>query len=248
MDHPVLSGRLGLTNSETFYHPGFEKVRSLSLVLEILKKVAYETNKEWAEYLDIPQSKQLTLVKPSGTVSQLCGTSSGIHPRFASYYYRRFTQDNKDPLTELMKDQGVPYVLRDEKTIFSLPVSSPEGAVCAREVGAIHQLELWKIYRDHWCDGNPSCTIYYTDDEFLEVQAWVWKNWNSIGGLSFFPLDDYVYDKETQPYLEISKEEYEEALQRLPESIDWQKLVEYESEDNTEGAQEVACAGGNCEL
>jgi ribonucleoside-diphosphate reductase alpha chain len=213
-----------------------------------LKEVANETNKEWADLLGIPASKQLTLVKPSGTVSQLTGTSSGIHPRYSPYYFRRYTQDVKDPLTDLMIDQGVPYVRRGEKVVFTFPTASPEGSTTARSVGALDQLELWKIYRDYWCEGNPSQTIYYTDDEFLDVQSWVWKNWDIIGGLSFFPLDDTVYDKEAQPYLEITKEEYEEALANFPTEIQWDKLVDYEQEDGTQLETEWACSGGNCDI
>lgn len=223
---------------------GFDVIR----YLKELKEVAYETNREWAEILGVPPSKQLTLVKPSGTVSQLCGTSSGIHPRYAPYYLRRVTQDNKDPLTQVMIDEGIPYITKEAKTFFTFPVKSPEGAVCARDMGAIEQLELWKIYREYWCDGNPSQTIYYTDKDFLEVQAWVYENWDIIGGLSFFPIDDFIYDIDTQPYLEITEERYEEELKKFPTNINWNKLTEVELEDNTTGLQEFACQGGQCEL
>lgn len=221
---------------------------SLHGVLDYLKEVARETNKKWAEMLGVPPSKQLTLVKPSGTVSQLCGTASGIHPRYSPYYFRRMTQDNKDPLTAVLIDNQVPYVIRGEKTIFSFPIASPKFSVCAREMGAIDQLRLWKLYRDHWCEGNPSQTIYYTDDEFLDVQAWIWKHWDSIGGLSFFPLDDFIYDKEAQPYLEITKDEYDEALASFPEEIQWGLLTEYETVDSTPDHREMACAGDKCEI
>lgn len=245
MDHSVLSGRVQWSNVTKLYVKGED---SLIDTLTILKQVAKETNEEWAKILGINSSKQLTLVKPSGTVSQLCGTASGIHPRFAPYYLRRVTQDNKDPLTDLMIAEGVPHVVKGEKTVFSFPIESPEGAVCAREIGAIHQLNLWKTYRDYWCEGNPSQTIYYTDDEFLDVQAWVWKNWDSIGGLSFFPLDDCVYDIEIQPYLEISKREYEKKIEEFPSSIHWESLVNYEKEDGTTSSQEYACSGGSCDI
>ena len=244
MDHPVMSGKtvwknLANKNTHSYYN--------LSEILTELKQVAAETNKKWAEILDIPVSKQTTLIKPSGTVSQLCNTSSGIHPRFFPFYLRRVTQDRKDPLTDLLISQGVPYVLRGEKAVFSFPIKSPEGAICARDIGSISQLELWKTYRDYWCDGNPSQTIYYTDDSFLDVQSWVWKNWDSIGGLSFFPLDDTIYDKEAQPYLEITKEEYEKYLSEFPE-INWSILSDFEKEDTTQMQTEYACSGGKCEL
>ena len=248
MDHTVMSNKAP-TISDYYVEKWAEGMGwCLEDILYQLKGVARETNSRWAELLGIPASKQLTLVKPSGTVSQLCGTSSGIHPRFAPFYLRRVTQDNKDPMTEMMKSQEIPYVVRGEKTIFSFPIKSPDGSIVARDMGAMQQLELWKIYRDYWCDGNPSQTIYYTDDEFLEVQSWVWKNWDSIGGLSFFPLDDYIYDKDAQPYLEITEEEYEEYLKDFPEEIDWATLSNFEYEDGTSSPQEFACAGDNCEL
>ena len=233
MDHPVLSGRSGLD--------------ALKMWLTEMKQMSLETNREWADKLGIPYSKQLCLIKPSGTVSQLCGTSSGIHPRFAPYYLRRVTQDSKDPLTDLMIAQGVPHALRGDKVVFSFPIKSPDGAVCARDMGATRQLEIWKIYNDTWCDGNVSQTIYYTDGEFLQIQAWLWDNWDSIGGLSFFPLDDYIYDKEIQPYLEITKEAYEEASKIFP-TIQWDLLPTYELIDATTSSSELACAGGQCDL
>ena len=216
--------------------------------LRSMKVVAQETNRDWALALGIPKSKQLTLIKPSGTVSQLCGTASGIHPRFAPYYLRRVTQDNKDPLTQLMIDQGVPHKRGTEKTTFSFPMSPPSSSISARNMGAIEQLKLWKVYQQDWCDGNPSQTIYYTDSTFLEVQQWVYKEWDNVGGLSFFPYDDFVYDRELQPYLEITKEEYEEALRNFPPEINWGGLGKYEQDDHTTGSQELACAGGKCEL
>jgi ribonucleoside-diphosphate reductase alpha chain len=145
-----------------------------------------------------------------------------------------------------MIKEGIPYVLRDTKAIFSFPVKSPEGSICTRDMGAIEQLELWKIYREHWCEGNPSQTIFYTDDSFLDVQAWVYKNWDIIGGLSFFPLDDFVYNKETQPYLEITEEEYRGYLEEFPTEINWVDFME--EEDMTTGSQEFACSGGKCDL
>lgn len=214
--------------------------------LQELRQVAKETNEEWAAKLGINPSKQIGLVKPSGTVSQLCSTASGIHPRYSQYYIRRVRQDIKDPLTDLMMSQGIPYVVQGEKAIFEFPVKSPEGCITARGMGAMDQLELWKIYREYWCDGNPSQTVYYTDDTFLALQDWVWKNWDIIGGLSFFPLDDHVY--ENAPYEAIGKETYEELLSNFPVGVDWSKLGEFEKEDSTQEQHEYACGGGNCEL
>jgi hypothetical protein len=198
--------------------------------------------------LGINESKQLGLIKPSGTVSQLCGTSSGIHPRFSPYYLRRVTQDAKDPLTDLMIAEDIPFVRRDSKVIFSFPMKSPQGSVYSRSIGALEQLNLWLTYRTHWCDGNPSQTIYYDDHEFLQIQEWLWQHWDAVGGLSFFPKDDTVYDQEIMPYLEISEEEYLRAAERFPKQILWGKLIGFEKDDSTSSSQELACSGGSCEI
>lgn len=246
MDHKIMSGRQD-HRTDSMVCMEFDKFGSYSLeeTLQTLKQVAAETNEVWADRLGINRSKQLTLIKPSGTVSQLVNSSSGMHPRYSKYYIRKVTQDNKDPLTQLLKDSNVPHQIRGDKTYFSFPIKAPEGAITQKDMSAIEQLELWKIYRDHWCDGNPSQTIYYTDREFLDVQAWVWKNWDSIGGLSFFPVDDNVY--EISPYNPCTQEEYEEAASTFP-TIDWGQLVNYETTDQTTSSQEYACAGGACEV
>ena len=241
MDHPVLNGSKSMP-----FVPIGEEIVDVRVWLSELKDIARSTNEYYSELLGISPSKQLTLVKPSGTVSQLCSTASGIHPRYAPYYLRRVTQDNKDPLTQLMIEQGIPNRIGPEKTTFEFPIKSPEGSICARDIGAMKQLELWLVYRENWCDGNPSQTIYYTDKDFLQVQEWVYRHWDKVGGLSFFPIDDFVYDRNLQPYLEISKEEYEKHLKVFPTNIDWSGLVE--GEDNTTSSQELACAGGSCEL
>ena len=250
MDHEVMCGSImefveevDVDSRTITSYPHREAVISW---LKELKQVAKETNEEWAERLGINPSKQLSLVKPSGTVSQLCGTSSGIHPRFAKYYIRRVRQDIKDPLTDLMISQGIPYIIEGEKAVFSFPIASPSEAITADDIGALDQLNLWKIYRDHWCDGNPSQTIYYTDDTFLKVQDWVWENWSSIGGLSFFPKDDNVY--ENAPFEKISKEKYDELVSSFPTQIQWNALPEFEKEDGTQPQAELACQGGSCEL
>lgn len=231
MDHPVLNGSRGY--------------EELKIWLAHLKAISKKTNEEFAEKLNINKSKQITLVKPEGTVSLLCSTSSGIHPRFSEYYYRRVTQDNKDPLTQLMIDEGIPYnKTNSDKTVFSFVVKSPENSRV--EITTIEQLDIWKIYRDYWCDGNPSQSIYYNDDTFLELQAWIWGNWDSIGGLSFFPKDDNIY--ENNPFESISKEEYEEFLSNYPENVNWNKISEYEKEDNSVLEVAAGCSGGKCEL
>jgi ribonucleoside-triphosphate reductase (thioredoxin) len=180
------------------------------------------------------------------TVSLLTGTSSGIHPRYSRYYIRRVRQDEKDPLTRVMIDAGVPHIKDGTKYIFSFYLKSPEHSVLQSEIGAIKQLELWKKYAIHWADGNPSQTIYYNDNEFLEVASWVWKNWNNVGGLSFFPKEDNVYDN--APLEEISEDQYNKNMETFPEVIDWSKLAQYEVMDNTTGSQTIACGGGQCDL
>ena len=221
----------------------------LSDILEYLKGIARETNVEWAKKLGVNPSKQLTLVKPSGTVSLLCSVSSGIHPKHSAYYLRRVTQDAKDPLTQLMIDEGVPYYKNgSDKVWFSFPEKAEEGTVTSMEVNPLDQLELWKTYNDHWCEGNPSQTIFYNDENFTAVQDWVWTNFDSIGGLSFFPKDDYIYDKDTQPILPITEALYKEALDKFPKDINWDRLKEYEKEDGTTSAVTMACSGNSCEM
>jgi len=246
MDHPMMNGRMD-SRVDAMVTMEYDKFGAYSLedTLIELKELARSTNAQWADRLGINPSKQLTLVKPSGTVSQLVDSSSGMHPRYSKFFVRKVTQDNKDPLTQMLKDQGVPNQVRGDKTYFAFPIKAPEGSITQDEMGPIEQLELWKIYRDHWCDGNPSQTIYYTDKDFPEVQAWVWKNWDCIGGLSFFPVDNSVY--EINPYNPCTQEEYELAASTFP-VIDWEKLKDYEVEDNTTSSQEYACAGGACNL
>lgn len=244
MDHPVMAMQL---DDEPGLWDWFGNNLVLSNILTELRQTAEETNTEWADKLGINKSKQKTLLKPSGTVSQLVNCSSGIHPRMFPYYIRRVRQDKKDPLSQLMIDQGIPYVEESDKYIFSFYVKSPENAITSDNINALQQLELWKTYQEHWCDGNPSQTIYYTDDEYFSIADWIWKNWDSIGGLSFFPKNDHVY--ETAPYESISKEQYEEAISKFPKVIDWEKLKEFEKEDSTTSSQEVACSGSNgCEI
>jgi len=236
MDHAIMSG--DVTNDIDG--------KTIKDYLLLLKDKAWTTNQEVAKVLDIEPSRQLTLIKPSGTVSQLVGCSSGIHPRYSKHYQRTIAQDIKDPLSLLMIDQGIPYNQVGEKYYFYFPMESPKHSILQKDIDAIQQLELWKIYRDYWCDGNPSQTIYYTDDTFLAVQDWVWKNWDSIGGLSFFPISDHIYDK--APYKEINEEEYKGLVSSFPASIDWSLLNGYEQEDGTTNSHEISCGGGQCEL
>ena len=219
-------------------------------LLEEMKNEAVNTNKVWAERLGIPQSTAITCVKPSGTVSQLVNSASGIHGRFAPYYIRTVRQDNKDPITAFLKDAGVPNepcaMKPNSTTIFSFPIKSPEGAVLANEQGAIEQLENWKMYAVHWCEHKPSVTIYVREEEWMEVGSWVYNNFDLCSGISFLPYSDHTYAQ--APYQDCSEEAYEEAYQAFPSQINFANLTAYEKEDNTEGAQTLACTAGGCEI
>ena len=219
-------------------------------VLIRLRQVAINTNKEWAEKLGIPQSTAVTCVKPEGTVSQLVDSASGIHSRHSPYYIRTVRGDNKDPLTQFMKAQGVPNepdVMKPETTtVFSFPQKAPEGAITRNDMTALEQLEIWLTYQRYWCEHKPSVTITVRDHEWLEVGAWVYKHFDEVSGVSFLPHSDHTYQQ--APYQECSKREYEEALELMPKSIDWTKLSEYEFEDTSKGMGTFNCVGGSCEI
>jgi len=218
--------------------------------LDELRAFTVEVNSEFAKALGIPESAAITCVKPSGTVSQLTDTSSGIHARYADYYIRTVRGDNKDPLTEFMKWMGVPnepcVMKPDATTVFSFPMKAPEGAVKAKDWTALEQLEFWLKFQRGWCEHKPSVTINVRDHEWLEVGAWVYKNFDEISGISFLPYDDHVYQQ--APYQEITKSEYEELQEAMPKNIDWSQLSDFELEDNTSGSQTFACSGGSCEI
>lgn len=218
-------------------------------VLEEARLYAVETNKEWSAKFGIGESKSITCVKPSGTVSQLVGVSSGIHPWYAPYYLRTVRADNKDPLTQLMKDEGVPnepdVMKPDATTVFYFPIKAPVGVKYTKDLTAIEHLELWKLYRDNWTEHNPSVTINVRESEWLGVGAWVYDNFDSIGGVSFLPMTDHVYKQ--APYQSISAEEYDEWIEKMPSHVNWQLLPLYEIEDGTKGSQELACQAGECE-
>lgn len=216
--------------------------------LEALRNIARETNEEFAKRLGVAPSVAITAVKPSGTVSQLVDSASGIHARHAPYYIRRIRMDKKDPIYNYLKEAGVEVedeVHRPDSTaVFSFPMKAPEGAVTRTDKTAIEQLELWLIYQRHWCEHKPSVTISVKDDEWPEVGAWVWKHFDEISGVSFLPHSDHSYQQ--APYEDVTKEYYEDMLARTPATIDWTKLVE--ETDNTEGSQTLACTGGSCEI
>jgi ribonucleoside-diphosphate reductase alpha chain len=224
--------------------------KGLEKTLEHLRSVAINTNAEFAGMLNIPVSAAITCIKPSGTVSQLVSCASGIHARHSAYYIRTVRGDNKDPLTQFMKDKGIPnepcVMKGDTTTVFSFPVKSPENAVTRNDMTAIEQLELWLTYQRHWCEHKPSVTISVRDAEWMEVGAFVYKHFDEMSGVSFLPHTDHTYQQ--APYQDCTKEEYEELLAKMPTSIAWSELTEYENEDNTAGSQTMACTGDSCEL
>ena len=219
------------------------------VVLEAVRDVAIATNKKWAKKLGINQSTAVTAVKPSGTVSQLVDSASGIHPRFSKHYIRRVRSDKKDPLAVFMKTAGFPVeddVMSESSSVFSFPVKAPSSSVTVSDVGAMHQLELWKMYQNHWCEHKPSITVYYTDSEFLQVAQWIWDNFDLCSGISLLPVSEHTYQQ--APYEDISAEEYDKLLASMPKDINWNDLQYFEQEDNTTGSQELACTGGACEI
>ena len=234
MDNPML----------TLQNVGLEKT------LEHLRQVAVRTNADWAERLGIPVSAAITCVKPSGTVSQLVDSASGIHARHSQYYIRTVRGDNKDPLTQFMKDMGVPsepcVMKPDTTTVFSFPQKAPENAVVTADLSAIDQLNLWLAYQRHWCEHKPSVTINVRKDEWFEVGAFVYKHFDEMSGVSFLPYNEHTYQQ--APYQECGKSDYEMLLSLMPEKIDWTRLSEYEKVDTTKSSQTFACTGEVCEI
>lgn len=220
-------------------------------VLESLRDVAIETNREWSNRLGINVSAAITCVKPSGTVSQLVNSASGLHPRHSAYYIRTIRADNKDPLTVFLKDAGVYHeadvMAPDSTTVFYFPQKSPEGSLLRDGIDAIGQLELWKKLQENYCEHKPSATVYVKENEWMSVGAWVYDNFDSLSGVSFLPYDGGNYKQ--APYQEVDKDEYNRWLTDHPlPVIDWSDLRHYEFEDNTTGSQELACTGNNCEV
>jgi ribonucleoside-triphosphate reductase (thioredoxin) len=214
--------------------------------LEALKQHAVEVNKLWASRLGINQSTAITCVKPSGTVSQLVDSASGLHPRFSDFYIRRVRNSINDPLTQFLASQGVPWEMdkvSPNTAVFSFPQKSPDGAVCKDGLTAIQQMEYWKHIQDNWCEHKPSITVYYGADEYMELGAWVWKHFDEVSGVAFLPRLEHTYEQ--APYEEITAEQYEALRSSMP-TIDWSQFTE--SEDNTEGSQTLACVGSNCEI
>jgi ribonucleoside-triphosphate reductase len=231
MDHPVLS------------KPSKECIEWL----KELREHAITVNKEWASKLGIPESVAITTVKPSGTVSQLVGCSSGIHPAYSKHYIRTVRMDNKDPLTTFFKDAGIPnepdVTKPSDITIFSFPQQGSKSGITRNETNALEQLELYSVYQKHWTEHNPSITVYYRDNEFLDVGAWIYNNFSDVSGVSLLPHSDHVYKQ--APYQEVTEEFYNEFLESFP-VVDWSKFKE--EEDTTTGTQELSCSAGVCEV
>ena len=219
-------------------------------LLDGLKKVAIETNKKISKQVGVEHSAAITCVKPSGTVSQLVDAASGIHARHSLFYIRTVRGDKKDPLCQFMVEKGIPYesdVTKPEHTwVFSFPIKTSKNATCRNDKSAIQQLEFWKLYQENWCEHKPSVTITVKEEEWIEVGAWVYKNFDMISGISFLPYSDHSYKQ--APYQECDEKEYLDMLKKMPTDIDWNELSKYELNDNTRGSQEYACTGDKCEV
>lgn len=217
--------------------------------LSQLREVANEVNQEWADRLGIPRSTAITCVKPSGTVSQLVNSASGIHPRWAKHYIRTVRNDVKDPISQFLVEAGVPYE-QDQRNpsalVFQFPQKAPDNSVVRTDVGAVEFLDVWKNFQENWCEHKPSVTISVAEDEWLPVAAWCYDNFDILSGVSFLPFDPTEYPQ--APYQTLTEEQYNEWMKRMPKEIDWSRLTEYEQEDTTTGTQELACTGGVCEI
>ena len=226
------------------------KLPGLDVLLKNLKQMSVDTNKEWSNKLKINQSAAITCVKPSGTVSQLVDSASGIHARHNLYYIRTVRGDKKDPLTKMMIEQGFPaeddVMKPNDTTVFSFPIKCSPDAVFRQDLTAIEQLELWKTYQVHWCEHKPSVTISVKEEEWIEVGAWVYKNFDLMSGVSFLPYSEHTYKQ--APYQDCDEKDYEKLLKKMPVNVDWTKLSDYESSDMTVGSQELACSSGSCEI
>lgn len=237
MDHPVMSGRCGF--------------KMLKTTLNKLRDHARAVNQEWAKKLGINASAAITCVKPSGTVSQLCDTASGLHTRHGKYYIRTARIDKKDPLYQFMVDKGFEIedaVGKEESTaVISFPIKAPDDSVTRDDMTAIESLEIWLIYQREWCEHKPSVTINVRDSEWLEVGAWVYEHFDEVSGISFLPHSDHIYEQ--APYQELTKAEFDDWVLKHPQPIiNWADFADYENEDNTVSAQTLACTGNSCEL
>ncbi len=241
-----LTGQFGNT-----FFSGKENLNELGKTLEDLREYARETNKAEAAKIGINESAAITCVKPSGTVSQLVGVSSGMHPWHSEYYIRTVRGDKKDPLSTFLKEVGIPveddFMKPNDTYVFSFPVKAPEGAIVRNDLTAIDHLNTWLVYQRAWCEHKPSITVSVKEEEWMEVGAWVYKHFDEVSGISFLPHSDHSYKQ--APYQEVTETEYLELLAKMPSSIRWEDLSFYETEDGTSGTQTLACTSdGNCEI
>lgn len=236
MDHSTLNGSRG------FHH--------LEEWLDAMKEKAITTNARYAKKMGINVSTAITTAKPSGTVSQLTDSASGMHQRHAKFYIRSVRADNKDPLTQFMKDSGIPHepdiTKPDNTTVFYFPQRAPAHAVTRNDISAIEHLNIWKAYKTHWTEHNPSVTISVREDEWIEVANWVYKNWEDVGGISFLPYSDHTYQQ--APYQDCTEADYWLMASQFPKEIDWSMLSAYETEDTSTGSQTLSCTAANCEV
>jgi ribonucleoside-diphosphate reductase alpha chain len=232
------------------FFSGQEGLDSLAEALDGLREHAVKVNIKEAGKIGIPASAAVTCVKPSGTVSQLVGVSSGMHAWHSDYYIRTVRGDKKDPITEFLKDSGIPaeddVMKPNDTTVFSFPVKAPKNAITRDKVTALQQLEIWLVYQRHWCEHKPSITVSVKEDEWMEVGAWIYKHFDEVSGISFLPYSDHSYVQ--APYQEVDQEAYEALLSKMPTNINWQALSLYELEDTTTGTQALACVSGECEI
>jgi len=232
------------------YMSGQQGLEKLANTLDFLRELAVKTNVEEASNIGINPSAAITCVKPSGTVSQLVGVSSGMHPWHSDYYIRTVRGDKKDPLTQFLKDSGIPaeddFMKPNDTTVFSFPIKAPKNAIKRNDLTAIEHLNIWLTYQRHWCEHKPSITVSIREDEWMEVGAWVYKHFDELSGVSFLPYSEHTYVQ--APYQDATKEEYEEFVKKMPKHIAWENLSLYETEDNTTGSQSLACTSGECEL
>jgi ribonucleoside-diphosphate reductase alpha chain len=232
------------------YMSGQQGLEKLANTLDFLRELAVKTNVEEAGKIGINPSAAITCVKPSGTVSQLVGVSSGMHPWHSDYYIRTVRGDKKDPLTQFLKDSGIPseddFMKPNDTTVFSFPIKAPKNAIKRNDLTAIEHLNIWLTYQRHWCEHKPSITVSIREDEWMEVGAWVFKHFDELSGVSFLPYSEHTYVQ--APYQDATKEEYEAFVKKMPKHIAWENLSLYETEDNTTGSQSLACTSGECEL
>ena len=241
----ILNGK-----SKDFENRGFKGFTNLPDILTALKEEYVEVNRVYAESLGVPQSTAIGCIKPSGTVSQLVNSPSGIHTAHSPYYIRTIRADIKDPLAKFMQDKGFPCepdVMNPQNVlIFSFPIKAPQNSVYRTDITAIEHLDIWLMYQDYWCEHKPSITVSVKEDEWLEVAAWVYKHFDRMSGISFLPFSDHIYQQ--APYQDCTQAEYEAFLLKMPKNVDWKDLNKYEKTDQTEGAQELACSANGCDI